>query len=73
MGISESVSSLFNALRRHFRVSEPVQPFAAEASKPPSFSRPLRFGPRRGGKSTESDSNLSPRETSGFAARVVSP
>ena len=42
----------------------------ARAGKPRLISRPLRFGPRRGGKPAESEGFISPSETNGFATRA---
>ena len=70
--ISESVLSDSNGLRRHFRVAVSRYFRNARPESAVDFA-PLRFGPRRGGKTSKSEGFLLPSETSGFATLVVSP
>jgi hypothetical protein len=71
VAISESVLSDSNGLRRHFRVAERRNVRRARPESAVDFA-PLRFGPRRGGKTSKSEGFLSPSETSGFATLAVS-
>jgi hypothetical protein len=57
--------------RRHFRVANSRD--VRHAPESAVDFAPLRLGPRRGGKTGNSEGFLSPSETNGFATLAVSP